>query len=276
MTEMPTILENILKRKRDVISLRQSQRTESALQEVADVQPPVRGFQQALRDAVSAGKNAVIAEIKKASPSAGVIRADFDPARIAEQYQRGGASCLSVLTDEYFFQGHDRYLGLARQACKLPVLRKDFIIDHYQVIETRAIGADAMLLIAAALEPGAMRDLYLHARELELDVLLEVHDESELEQVLQLQDLNGDLLIGINNRDLHRFITDLDISRKLAEKIPSRHLLVSESGIHSAADIATLNSCGIRAFLIGEACMRADDPGQALQQLVSAYGLDRS
>jgi len=265
---MATILETILQRKRAEIVERSKRRSMAALQEVADVQPAVRGFMAALTQRHAEGGMAVIAEIKKASPSAGIIRADFHPARIAAQYQRGGAACLSVLTDEHFFHGHDRYLGLAREACALPVLRKDFIIDHYQIVEARAIGADAVLLIAAALSPSALQALFLHARELEMDVLLEVHDEAELEQVLALQQHADRLLIGINNRDLHRFVTDLDTSRRLAELIPERHLLVSESGIHQRTDIATLHSYGIRSFLIGEAFMRADDPGLALQQLL--------
>ncbi len=265
---MATILETILKRKREEVTSRQTRHSLSALLEVAAVQPPVRGFQQALQQRLDAGELAVIAEIKKASPSAGVIRADFNPARIAAQYQRAGAACLSVLTDEHFFQGHNRYLGLARGACALPVLRKDFIIDHYQVVEARAIGADAILLIAAALSATLLRELYLHARELEMDVLLEVHNEEELAQVLALQNVADPLLIGINNRDLHRFVTDLDTSRRLAAMISGRHLVVSESGIHARSDIATLHSYGIRSYLIGEALMRAEDPGQALRQLL--------
>lgn len=268
MSNMPTILETILQRKREELEARRSRRSIAALQEVADVQPAVRGFLAALQQRQADGGLAVIAEIKKASPSAGVIRADFHPARIAAQYQRGGATCLSVLTDEHFFHGHDRYLGLAREACDLPVLRKDFIIDHYQIVEARAIGADAVLLIAAALSAQQLQALYLHARELEMDVLLEVHNEAELEQVLALQQSANTLLIGINNRDLHRFVTDLDTSRRLAAMVPDHHLLVSESGIHAQVDIATLHSNGIRSFLIGEAFMRAENPGLALQQLL--------
>ena len=265
---MPTMLERILQHKREEITICQRQRSSAALQEVADVQPPVRGFQRALQQRVGAGELAVIAEIKQASPSAGVIRADFQPDRIARQYQQGGATCLSVLTDEHFFQGRDRYLGLAREACDLPVLRKDFIIDHYQIVEARAIGADAVLLIAAALSDSTLQELFLHARELEMDVLLEVHNENEVERVLQLQSLCEALLIGINNRDLHRFVTDLETSRKLAALVPQQHLLISESGIQQPADIAKLCSYGIRSFLIGEAFMRATDPGLALQELL--------
>jgi len=267
-TAMPTILETILQRKRAEIDSRRQQRSMAALQEVADVQPRVRNFQRALQQRVATGELAVIAEVKKASPSAGVIREDFHPARIAAQYQQGGATCLSVLTDEHFFQGHNRYLGLAREACQVPVLRKDFLIDHYQIVEARALGADAVLLIAAALSQNVLQELFLHARELEMDVLLEVHDEAELAQVMELEHLADSLLIGINNRDLHRFVTDLDTSRRLAATIPAHHLLVSESGIHQRADVDTLCSYGIRSFLIGEAFMRAENPGRALQQLL--------
>ena len=205
----------------------------------------------------------MIAEVKKASPSAGVIRPDFQPAAIAESYEAGGAACLSVLTDERYFQGHRDYLAEARDACALPVLRKDFIVDSWQVLESRALGADCILLIVAALDDGPLRDLHGHARELGLDVLVEVHDEAELGRALAIDAQ----LVGVNNRDLHRFATDLGTSERLRPLVPAERTLVAESGIHTRADVARLQRAGINAFLVGEAFMRAKDPGAALREL---------
>ncbi|MBP6330353.1 MAG: indole-3-glycerol phosphate synthase TrpC, partial [Dokdonella sp.] len=212
---------------------------------------------------VEAGRAAVIAEIKKASPSKGVIRADFDPVAIAQSYQRGGASCLSVLTDVDFFQGADAYLQQVRAACGLPLLRKDFTIDAYQVYEARVIGADCILLIAAALDDETLMDLALLAADLDLDVLVEVHDGDELERALEIPAP----LIGINNRNLRSFEVSLETSVNLRRNVPAERLLVSESGIATREDVAHLRTAGIHAFLVGEAFMRATDPGSELQRL---------
>ena len=224
--------------------------------------PPPRGFARQLTARARFGP-AVIAEVKKASPSAGVIRPDFQPAAIAESYEAGGAACLSVLTDERYFQGHRDYLAEARDACALPVLRKDFIVDSWQVLESRALGADCILLIVAALDDGPLRDLHGQARELGLDVLVEVHDEAELGRALAIDAQ----LVGVNNRDLHRFATDLGTSERLRPLVPAERTLVAESGIHTRADVARLQRAGISAFLVGEAFMRAKDPGAALREL---------
>ncbi len=212
---------------------------------------------------IDAGQPAVIAEVKKASPSQGVIRADFDPAAIARSYAQAGAACLSVLTDADFFHGSEAYLQQARAACDLPVLRKDFTIDAYQVYEARAIGADCILLIAAALDDAALLELALLAAELELDVLLEVHDEGELERALDIPVP----LIGVNNRNLRTFTTSLDTTLRLRASVGVERLLVSESGIHAPADVARLREAGVDAFLVGEAFMRAPDPGAELARL---------
>ena len=226
---------------------------------IADL-PACRDFTDALKKRAAASADAVIAEVKRASPSAGIIREDFDPAAIARSYQAGGASCLSVLTDEQFFKGHANYLVQARAACDLPVLRKDFIIDPWQVWETRALGADALLLIVAALDDAQLAGLSTLGQDLGLSVLVEVHDQSELERALAVP---GEL-VGINNRDLHRFVTDLDTSLRLAPHVPKDRLVISESGIHTPDDIARLRAGHIGAFLIGESFMRQPDPGAAL------------
>ena len=212
---------------------------------------------------MAAGEAAVIAEIKKASPSKGVIREDFDPVAIAEAYQRGGAACLSVLTDRDFFQGHEDYLSAAREACDLPVIRKDFIVDPYQVVEARAIGADCILLIVAALDDATLAELDAAARELGMDVLVEVHDRTELERALRLE-LD---LVGINNRNLRTFETRLETTLDLLDAVPPGCLVVTESGIHGRADVARMRASGVHAFLVGEAFMRAEDPGAELQYL---------
>jgi indole-3-glycerol phosphate synthase len=214
---------------------------------------------------LAAGQSAVIAEIKKASPSKGVIREDFHPAEIAASYERGGAACLSVLTDADFFQGSEAYLQQARAACLLPVIRKDFIVDPYQVYEARAIGADCILLIAAALNDADMASLNALALELGLDVLIEVHNAEELARTLPL----GNRLIGINNRNLHTFETTLETTFNLLADIGDEFLVVTESSIHTTEDVAAMRSKGVNAFLVGEAFMRADEPGEKLAELFS-------
>ncbi len=259
------ILERILAVKREEVAAGKTRRSLSELRGACTDLPPCRDFAGALKRRAAASADAVIAEIKRASPSAGLIRGNFDPGAIAQSYEQGGATCLSVLTDEPFFQGHADYLVAAREACALPVLRKDFIIDPWQVWETRAMGADALLLIVAALDDAELSDLSALGLELGLSVLVEVHDEPELERALAVP---GDL-VGINNRDLHRFVTDLDTSLRLAPRVPDNRLVISESGIHGPEDLARLRSGNIGAFLIGEAFMRQADPGKALQALIA-------
>jgi len=262
-----SILSKILATKADEVAERSRGRNLSTVKAQAEDQPPTRGFTRRLRYRAASGP-AVIAEIKKASPSAGLIREDFRPAAIAERYEWAGAACLSVLTDEDYFQGSDRYLEEARAACSLPVLRKDFTIDPWQVYEARALGADCVLLIVAALESDRLQELHGVATETGLDVLVEVHDEQELEQALACD--AG--LIGVNNRDLHRFVTDLGTSERLRPLIPKEKTMVTESGIRCPADVARLRRAGIDAFLVGEAFMRAPDPGAALRELFFAGG----
>ncbi|MFA7321150.1 MAG: indole-3-glycerol phosphate synthase TrpC [Dokdonella sp.] len=260
---MSDILDRILARKVEEIGERSTRVPMAELiARVADL-PDTRGFAAAIEAKIEAGLPAVIAEIKQASPSKGVIRADFDPAAIAQAYAEGGATCLSVLTDADFFRGHEDYLRQARAACTLPLLRKDFTIDAYQVYEARAIGADCILLIVAALDDSSLLELSLLAAELDLDVLVEVHDEDELGRALEIPAP----LIGINNRNLRNFEVSLDTSIKLRERVPADRLLVSESGIATSADISRLRAAGIHAFLVGETFMRAADPGKALKQL---------
>ncbi|TVS14064.1 MAG: indole-3-glycerol phosphate synthase TrpC [Wenzhouxiangella sp.] len=258
------ILREILAVKREEVAAGRARRGLDELKSVCADLPAARDFAGALKRRAGASADAVIAEIKRASPSAGLIREDFDPAAIARSYERGGATCLSVLTDRQFFQGRDDYLVAARAACQLPVLRKDFIIDPWQVWETRALGADALLLIVAALDDARLADLADLGRELGLSVLVEVHDQAELDRALAVP---GDL-VGINNRDLHRFVTDLETSLRLAPKVPGDRLVISESGIHTPADLARLRAGGIGAFLIGESFMRQADPGAALAELI--------
>lgn len=259
---MNNILQRILATKREEISAGQKHSSIADLRaRYADL-PPTRGFMRQLQEKASTGP-AVIAEIKKASPSAGVIRENFHPADIARSYQAGGAACLSVLTDREYFQGAAEYLQQARAACSLPVLRKDFIIDAWQVAEARAMGADCILLIAAASSLDELQQLEGQARESGLDVLLEVHDEAELEVALQTQAK----LIGVNNRNLKTFVTDIGVSERIRPLIPPDRLMVTESGIHSREHVQRLLQHDIQAFLVGEAFMRAEDPGQALQGL---------
>ncbi|HLQ86047.1 MAG TPA: indole-3-glycerol phosphate synthase TrpC [Salinisphaeraceae bacterium] len=258
---MSSILDKILAVKRDEVDALQARRAQ--IQAASNRMEPPRGFAAALRSRLP---RAVIAEIKRASPSKGLIREDFDVAWLARRYAAGGAACLSVLTDRQFFQGEADYLAQARAACTLPVLRKDFIIDPLQVIEARMLGADCILLIAAALDDDNMQALARQAFDLGMDVLAEVHDATELQRVLQLPQ---DTIIGINNRNLNTFATTLDTSMALRTQVPAERLLISESGIYSAADIRQLAEHEIGAFLIGESFMRAPDPGTALAELLA-------
>jgi|TARA_R100000005_G_scaffold91970_2_gene64904 indole-3-glycerol phosphate synthase len=263
MAAAPTILRQILARKYEEVAAGRRRESLADLESRISEQSALRGFVEALRQRVGAAQPAVIAEVKKASPSQGVIRADFDPAAIARSYQSGNATCLSVLTDVDFFQGSDAYLQQARAACALPVLRKDFTVDTWQVVEARAIGADAVLLIAAALEDAQMRELASSATEYGLDVLVEVHDRAELDRALDL----GLPLLGINNRDLHTFKTALDTTLNLLPHIPGDRVVVTESGIHSPEDVAVMRDAGVFSFLVGEAFMRAEEPGEKLREL---------
>jgi len=263
MAAAPTILRQILARKYEEVAAGRRRESLADLESRISEQSAPRGFVEALRQRVGAAQPAVIAEVKKASPSQGVIRADFDPAAIARSYQSGNAACLSVLTDVDFFQGSDAYLQQARAACTLPVLRKDFTVDTWQVVEARAIGADAVLLIAAALEDAQMRELASSATEYGLDVLVEVHDRAELDRALDL----GLPLLGINNRDLHSFKTALDTTLNLLPHIPGDRVVVTESGIHSPEDVAVMRDAGVFSFLVGEAFMRAEEPGEKLREL---------
>lgn len=259
----PTILRKILARKVEEVAGRRAGNSLGSLEQRAKEQTAPRGFTRALQQRVSCSEPAVIAEVKKASPSKGVIREDFQPAQIAASYQSGGAACLSVLTDIDFFQGSDEYLQQARSACELPVLRKDFTVDPYQVVEARAIGADAILLIVAALEDEQMRELAQAAAEMELDMLVEVHNRAELERALEL----STPLIGINNRDLHTFEMRLETTLDLLPYIPGDRLVVTESGIHTPENVALMQDRNVHAFLVGEAFMRAPEPGERLREL---------
>ncbi len=261
------VLEKILSRKREEIALLNRRYCRSTLEDLARAADPVRGFVASINDKVASGRAGVIAEIKRASPSKGLIRADFDPAWIAREYAAAGAACLSVLTDEAFFQGHNAFLVQARMACGLPAIRKDFLIDEAQVVEARAIGADCVLLIAAALSVEQLKALYACARAWQLDVLVEVHDAGELDQVLSA-DLGEGWLLGINNRNLRTFETRLETTLDLLARIPEGLDVVTESGIGSADDIARMRGAGVHRFLIGESLMRQDSPGAALRTLL--------
>ena len=260
MAETPDILKRIITRKGEEIAERRARLPQPQLeQQLAEASAP-RGFVAALQARRQQGQPAVIAEIKKASPSKGVIRQDFDPPAIARSYARGGAACLSVLTDVDFFQGSDAYLQAARAACELPVIRKDFIIDEYQVSEARMLGADCILLIVAALEQPRLRDLYQQAVGLGMDVLVEVHDRDEMQRALAL-DLP---MVGINNRDLRSFETSLQTTLDMLDMPPPDCFVVTESGIHTRQDVKLMRDHAVDAFLVGEAFMRADEPGEAL------------
>ncbi|MCV2364825.1 indole-3-glycerol phosphate synthase TrpC [Paucibacter sp. DJ1R-11] len=263
---MSDILRRIVAVKHEELAVLRRQRSLASLREEAESaerRADLRDFEAALRAQIAAGRSAVIAEIKKASPSKGVLRANFEPAAIAQSYARHGAACLSVLTDAQFFQGSVAYLQQARAACALPVLRKDFMVDEYQVFEARAMGADCILLIAACLDDAQMADLEAVAQSLGLAVLVEVHDGAELDRALRLRTP----LVGINNRNLRTFEVTLDTTLGLLDRVPAERLLVTESGILAAADVQTMRAANVHAFLVGEAFMRAPDPGEALADL---------
>jgi len=260
---LPTVLEKIINRKAEEVAERKTLRSQSELELILPAVDAPRGFANAMQVAVAAGRSAVIAEVKKASPSKGVIREDFDPAQIARSYELGGACCLSVLTDIDFFQGSDAYMQQARAACSLPVIRKDFMIDPYQVVEARALGADCILLIVAALDDALMHELAATAKAVGLDVLVEVHDAAELERALTLDTP----LVGVNNRNLHNFETSLQTTIDLLDRIPEDRLVVTESGIHLPEDVTLMKQNDVHAFLVGEAFMRADEPGKKLAEL---------
>ncbi|MCZ8136604.1 MAG: indole-3-glycerol phosphate synthase TrpC [Porphyrobacter sp.] len=257
-------LEEICATKREEVAARRQATTIAALETAAAAQTPPRGFEAALRKRATTGY-ALIAEIKKASPSKGLIRADFHPAAHAAAYEAGGATCLSVLTDAPYFQGHEDYLVAARAACALPVLRKDFMVDPWQCLEARAIGADAILIIVAALEDSAMAEIEAAAREHAMDVLVEVHDEAELERAARVLTSR---LIGVNNRDLKTFTTSLAVTERLAPLMPEGTLIVGESGINAHADCQRLEAAGVRTFLVGESLMRQDDVAAATRALL--------
>jgi indole-3-glycerol phosphate synthase len=263
----PTVLKRIVARKLEEIAERQQYTTidDLKIKVVANRSGPMapRGFAKAMQAKLNQGLPAVIAEAKKASPSKGVIREDFNPAAIAVSYQAGGAACMSVLTDADFFQGHEDYLQQARAACKLPVIRKDFIIDPYQVYESRAIGADCILLIVACLEDQQMQDLAQLAEDLGMDVLVESHDAQELARALKL----STPLVGINNRNLHTFDLTLQTTFDLLAMMPEDRIVITESGIHTPADVMLMQNKNVNAFLVGESFMRASDPGEKLAEL---------
>lgn len=263
MTDTPDILKTILAKKAEEVTRRKANTPISMLQEISGgVQEP-RGFYQALRSKADAQKPAIIAEIKKASPSQGVIREDFKPVDIAVDYAMNGASCLSVLTDKEFFQGSEANLQMVRDKCPLPVIRKDFMIDPYQIHESRALGADCVLLIVAALDDAMLKELHDTATGLGMDVLVEVHDAEELERALKL---DGNM-IGINNRNLRTFDVSLQTTLELKNSIPADKLIVTESGIHTPADVKLMQDNGIYTFLVGEAFMRAERPGLKMREL---------
>ena len=263
--DTPDILKKILARKAEEVAARKRAAGLADVSTAAADADAVRGFRVSLQNKMDAGQAAVIAEIKKASPSRGILREDFDPEKIAVSYEEGGAACLSVLTDIDFFKGSDAYLQQARAACSLPVLRKDFVIDPYQVIEARALGADCILLIVAALDDAMLLALLQQAAELGMDALVEVHDALELERALALPAP----LLGINNRDLRTFETSLQTTLGYLEQIPDDRLIVTESGIHTSEDVALMRSHGVNCFLVGEAFMKAPEPGEKLAELFS-------
>ncbi|MHC8374110.1 indole-3-glycerol phosphate synthase TrpC [Pseudomonas sp. MDT1-85] len=261
---IPTVLENILARKVQEVAERRARVSLAELENLAKAADAPRGFAKALVDQAKTKQPAVIAEIKKASPSKGVIRENFVPADIARSYEKGGATCLSVLTDIDYFQGADAYLQQARAACKLPVIRKDFMIDPYQIVESRALGADCVLLIVSALDDVKMAELAAVAKSVGLDVLVEVHDGDELERALKTLDTP---LVGVNNRNLHTFDVNLETTLDLLPRIPRDRLVITESGILNRADVELMEISDVYAFLVGEAFMRAESPGSELQRL---------
>ena len=260
---MSDILNKIVAVKHEEIAVAKKKVSLEAIRADAESRVLTRDFEAALRAKIASGQAAVIAEVKKASPSKGVLREDFIPADIAQSYAEHGAACLSVLTDRQFFQGQPDYLKQARASCDLPVLRKDFMVDPYQVYEARAMGADCILLIAACLDDAQMADLEAIARSLDMAVLVEVHDGAELDRALKLKTL----LVGINNRNLRSFEVSLSTTLDLLPRMPADRLLITESGILGAADVTTMRAAGVHAFLVGEAFMRAPDPGVALATL---------
>ncbi|MGI1680191.1 MAG: indole-3-glycerol phosphate synthase TrpC [Cellvibrionaceae bacterium] len=265
MNKAPTVLQKIIDRKFEEIAERRSKTPIDVLYKMIEEQAEPRGFVQSIENKLNSEQAAVIAEIKKASPSKGLIREDFFPAEIAKSYEKGNAACISVLTDVDFFQGSDAYLKEVKAASKLPVLRKDFMVDEYQIVESRAIGADCILLIVAALELEKMQKLNKLALELGLDVLVEVHNSDELEQALTLDNK----LIGINNRNLKTFDVNLETTFSLLSKIPDDRIVVTESGIHSSDDIAAMRGHDVHTFLVGESLMKAEDPGIRLMEMFS-------
>jgi indole-3-glycerol phosphate synthase len=258
------VLQRILATKREEVAAARRAVSEEAMASRARGAPPTRDFVGAVRAKLDAGQPAVIAEIKRASPSKGLLRAEFDPAAIARAYETAGAACLSVLTDAAYFQGAPAHLAQARAACTLPALRKDFVVDPYQVFESRVLGADCILLICAALSLEAMVDLEALAQAQGMAVLVEVHDDAELERALALKTP----LLGINNRDLRTFETRLETTLDMLARIPAGRIVVTESGIGTRADVRRMRARGVDAFLVGEALMRAPDPGRALKELV--------
>src|SRR5688572_23444319 len=262
MSDTPTVLRTIIARKWEEIAERKPLVSLEQLKARAAQQAPARGFVKAIENKIAQGKTGVIAEIKKASPSKGVIREHFVPSELALSYEQGGAACLSILTDVDFFQGADEFLQQARSAVSLPVIRKDFLVDEYQIYEARAMGADCVLLIVSALSSEKLKELNTLAQSIGLDVLVEVHDEAELDIALELPNK----LIGINNRNLHTFDVTLETTYKLLDKIGSERIVVTESGILAPADVQAMRSKNVNAFLVGEAFMRADEPGVALAE----------
>ena len=269
MSDTPDILKRILARKREEVDERIRKTSMEELARYAAGADTPRGFVHHLQLKLQAGQAAVIAEIKKASPSRGVLREDFNPAQIAASYEKGGAACLSVLTDVDFFKGADAYLTQARAACSLPVLRKDFIVDPYQVYEARALGADCVLLIVAALSDSMLLELLQLTSHFGMDALVEVHDAKELERALAIPAP----LLGINNRDLRSFETSLEVTLGFLDQIPEDRIVVTESGIHTTGDVALMRSRGVNVFLVGEAFMKADEPGEKLAELFGQVSL---
>ena len=263
LVEKPTILKKILQRKQEEVIERKKLRSLAELEEIISGLDDSRGFTQALAQQINRKRPAVIAEIKKASPSKGLLREDFKPESIAQSYAENGATCLSVLTDVDFFQGHDDYLLEAKAACSLPLIRKDFMIDTYQIVESRMLGADCILLIVAALDENQLHELASCAADLGLDYLIEVHNHAELELALKLDPE----LIGINNRDLHNFNTRLDTTYDLLKEIPEGTSVITESGILARQDVDEMIQHGVYGFLVGETFMLAPDPGKKLQEL---------
>ena len=262
-SQIPDILQKILQRKVEENTERSQKKDIAALRQEIDQASPVRGFIKAIESKITQGEAAVIAEIKKASPSKGVMRENFVPADIARSYQQHGAACLSILTDEDFFQGCELYLQQAREATSLPVIRKDFIIDPYQVYEARAMSADCILLIVAALDDSTMNELLSLSHELGMDVLMEVHDRDEMARAIE----SGARLIGVNNRNLRTFEVSLQNTLAMLDMVPDDRILVTESGIHVPEDVRLMQENNIHAFLVGEAFMRADEPGEKLAEL---------